>query len=71
MRTMASALLLTVGIALLILGLNASESVGSGISKIFRGTPSDRATMFILIGAAASVTGLVGVFLTFRSRPPR
>jgi hypothetical protein len=58
-----------VGIALLILGLNASHSVGSEVSQTFRGTPSDRATLFIVLGAAATVTGLVGVLLTFRSRP--
>jgi hypothetical protein len=69
MRTMFSALFLAVGIALLILGLNASNSMGSEVSKVFRGTPSDRATLFIVLGAAATVTGLVGVLLTFRSRP--
>lgn len=69
MRTMFSALFLVVGIALLIFGLNASHSVGSEVSQVFRGTPSDRATLFIILGAAATVTGLVGVFLTFRSRP--
>jgi hypothetical protein len=67
---MLSALLLTIGIALLILGVSASESAGSSISNMFRGTPSDRATMYLLFGTAATVTGLVGVFLTFRSRPP-
>jgi hypothetical protein len=67
---MFSALLLTVGIALLILGLTASESVGSDLSRMFRGTPTDRATFLLLGGAAATVAGLVGVFLTFRPRPP-
>jgi hypothetical protein len=66
---MFSALFLTVGVALLILGLNASHSMGSEVSQAFRGTPSDRATLFIVLGAAATVTGLVGVLLTFRSRP--
>ena len=69
MRSMFSALLLTVGIALLILGFNASESVGSSISRVFRGTPSDRATLLLLFGTGASVMGLVGLFLTFRRRP--
>jgi hypothetical protein len=70
MRTLFSVLLLTIGIVLLILGFSASDSVSSGVSRVFRGTPSDRATILLLIGAAASVTGLVGVFLSFRSRPP-
>jgi hypothetical protein len=70
MRAMVSALILTVGIALLILGLSASGSFSSEVSRTFRGTPSDRATLFLVIGGAATVAGLVGVFLTFRSRPP-
>jgi len=69
MRTMFSALFLAVGVALLILGLNASNSVSSEVSQAFRGTPSNRATLFIVLGAAATVTGLVGVFMSFRSRP--
>ena len=69
MRAMFSALLLTVGIVLLILGFSASDSVSSSISRVFRGTPSDRATVLLLAGAAASVTGLAGVFLSFRSHP--
>lgn len=70
MRAMLSALLLTVGVALLILGVSASESIGSSLSNVFRGTPTDRATWFLIVGSAAAVTGLMGLFLTFRSRPP-
>ncbi len=70
MRAMFSALILTVGIVLLILGFSASDSVSSSYSRVFRGTPSDRASVLLLIGAAATVTGLVGTFLSFRSRPP-
>ena len=70
MRAMFSALLLTVGIALVILGLAASGSMSSSISQAVRGTPSDRATWMLVGGAAATVAGLFGVFLTFRPRPP-
>ena len=70
MRIMFSALVLTVGIVLLLLGFSASDSVSSGFSRAFRGTPSDRASGLLLFGAIAAVTGLVGVFLSFRWRPP-
>ncbi|HLY10595.1 MAG TPA: DUF3185 family protein [Planctomycetota bacterium] len=68
---MFSAFMLAVGIALLILGLGASDSLASSFSRMFRGTPTDRATILVLLGTAATVSGLVGFFLTFsRSRPP-
>lgn len=69
MRTLFSVVLLAAGIVLLILGSSASDSVSSSISRFFRGTPSDRATILLLAGAVATVTGLVGVVLGFRSRP--
>ena len=71
MRFMISAALLTVGVILLVLGFNASDSVGSSFSRFFRGTPTDRATILLLCGAGCSVLGLVGVFLGFRNRRPQ
>jgi uncharacterized membrane protein YidH (DUF202 family) len=57
--------LLVIGIILLILGINASQSVSSQVSETFRGTPSDRA---IWLYVASALTGLPGLFLTFFSR---
>lgn len=56
--------LLGVGIALIIWGINAGNSAGSEISKVFSGTPTDK-SMWLLIGGIAATT--VGAVFTFRS----
>ena len=43
--------LLAVGIMLLVMGYNASQSMGSQFKEAFSGSMSDRATMFYLGGA--------------------
>lgn len=68
MKSMLGAALLAVGVILLVLGFGAAGSVGSEISEAVRGTPSDRATWLIVGGAAATLAGLVGLFLG-RHRP--
>jgi uncharacterized membrane protein HdeD (DUF308 family) len=55
--------LIVVGIVLLIYGLNASDSVSSGISRTFTGTPTHK-TLWLLIGGAASA--VAGAVMTFR-----
>lgn len=55
--------LLGVGIALIIFGLNASDSVGSEISRFFAGTPTNK-SMWLLVGSAAATA--VCTFNTFR-----
>ncbi len=63
MNKAIGAALLGVGILLIIFGLNASDSAGSQISRLFTGTPTDK-SMWLLIGGAAAVT--VGAITTFR-----
>lgn len=53
--------LLVVGIILLIMGINASDSVGSELSEAVQGTPSDRSIWLIVAGAAAAIIGAVGL----------
>ncbi len=50
--------LLVVGTVLLFWGVNASESFGSELSRIFRGTPTDRTIWLLAGGAAAGIAGL-------------
>jgi len=45
--------LLAVGIALIVFGLSASESVGSEAKRFFTGTPTDK-SMWLLIGGLAA-----------------
>jgi len=55
--------LLAVGIMLIIYGINSSNSVGSGFSRFFTGSPTDK-TMWLLIGGVAST--VVGGVLSLR-----
>ena len=55
--------LLVVGIVLLIMGVSASESFASDVSRFFTGNPTDRAMWLILGGIAAAVAGLAISFV--------
>ncbi len=58
--------LLAVGIALIIFGINASESFGSELSRFFTGTPTDKSMWLLLAGIASLVVGVI-----FGLRPSR
>lgn len=60
--------LLVAGIIALVFGIQASQSVSSDVSRVFTGSPTDKATWLLVGGAAATAAGL---FLTLkgRSRP--
>ncbi|HVV73459.1 MAG TPA: DUF3185 family protein [Verrucomicrobiae bacterium] len=53
--------LLAVGILLIILGVNASNSVSSSFSRFFTGSPTDKAIWLLIGGVVASVVGLAGL----------
>lgn len=55
--------LLVVGAALMVFGLNASDSFTSGVSRTFTGSPTNKA-LWLLLGGAASA--IVGAVMTFR-----
>jgi len=59
--------LLAGGILLLILGISASNSFSSDVSRFFTGSVTNRALWMLIGGAAAVVVGLVGLM----SRPSR
>jgi len=48
--------LIAVGIVLLILGINAADSVASNVSRFFTGNPTDRA-VWLMIGGVAGIIG--------------
>jgi len=61
MNKIVSIALLVGGIALIVCGANASDSVASGFSRFFTGNPTDK-TMWLMIGGlAASIVGLIGL----------
>lgn len=67
MMKLAGFALLAVAVVLLVWGWDASASLPSDLSRIFRGGPSDRTLWFIVGGAAAGVLGL-GLLYSSRHR---
>jgi hypothetical protein len=59
--------LLIGGIILIIYGVSASNSVGSGFSRMFSGAPTDKTIWLLVGGATAAIIGLVGVLRGSRS----
>jgi hypothetical protein len=53
--------LLAGGIVLIVFGVNASNSLGSDVSRFFTGSPTDKAMWLLVAGAVAAVAGLVGL----------
>ena len=62
--------LLAAGVALLVLGINASHSFADRTSNYFTGHFTDRTTWYIVGGIASGVVGLVLVFLPGRKALP-
>lgn len=58
-----SLLLIVCGLALTIIGFNATESLWSSVTKFFTGSPSDKA-MWLVIGGVALLC--IGVFGSLR-----
>jgi LPXTG-motif cell wall-anchored protein len=67
MSSVVGIALLGVGGVLIIFGMQASASVGSRLSELFTGTPSDRTIWLLLAGVAAAIIG-VGMLFTGRRR---
>jgi uncharacterized protein DUF3185 len=55
--------LLAVGIALIVFGINSSDSVSSDVSRFFTGHPTDKSMWLLLGGIAATI---IGALTTFR-----
>ena len=56
------------GIALTIYGINASNSFGSEVSKVFTGNPTDRAMWLMGVGIAMIVAGAASLFVGMKKR---
>lgn len=61
-----SAALLVIGIVLTLWGISASDSVGSGFSRIFTGAPTDKTVWLLVSGVLAGIVGLFGVLRAAR-----
>jgi hypothetical protein len=62
MTKIPSLILLLVGIALMIAGLAAADSISSDIARFFTGSPSDRSVWLLLGGLASATVGFIGFF---------
>ena len=67
MQSVVGVALLVVGVVLIILGMQASTSVGSRLSELFTGAPSDRTIWLLVVGVVAAIIGL-GLVLVGRRR---
>lgn len=60
MNRILSLALLVGGIVLLIIGLNATNSFGSDVSRLFTGSPKDKSAWMLIGGMVATGAGLIG-----------
>ncbi|CAD6532995.1 hypothetical protein LMG28727_03003 [Paraburkholderia kirstenboschensis] len=56
------------GIVLLYFGGQAFNSVSSDLSRVFTGSPSNKAIMLIVGGVVATLAGITGIALSGRKR---
>jgi len=53
--------LLVGGVVLMILGVQATNSFGSDVSRFFTGSPTNKAIWMLIGGIVAGIIGLIGV----------
>ncbi len=58
MNKIVSLALLVGGVALMIIGINATNSFSSDVSRFFTGSPTDKAVWMLIGGLVASIVGL-------------
>ena len=63
MNKIVSIPLLVGGVVLMVVGINATNSFGSDVSRFFTGSPTDKAIWMLIGGIVATI---VGLGLTFR-----
>jgi len=68
MNKVASVALIAGGLTLIVFGVRATHSFNSDVSRLFTGSPTDKA-MWMLIGGV--ITAVVGLTMTFRSSTRR
>ncbi len=56
-----SVALLIVGVVLVVLGVQATNSFSSDVARFFTGSPTDKAIWMLLAGIVSGIIGLIGV----------
>ena len=60
MNKIVSLALLVGGVVFIIIGINATNSFSSDVSRFFTGSPTDKAVWMLIGGILAAVVGLAG-----------
>ena len=60
MNKVVSLALLIGGVVLIVIGISATNSFSSDVSRFFTGSPTDKAIWMLIGGVIAAVIGLVG-----------
>jgi divalent metal cation (Fe/Co/Zn/Cd) transporter len=58
MNKIASIALLVGGVVLMIIGISATNSFSSDVSRFFTGSPTDKAVWMLIGGIVATIAGL-------------
>jgi uncharacterized membrane protein YidH (DUF202 family) len=61
MNKIVSLALLIGGVVLMIIGINATNSFSSDVSRFFTGSPTNKAVWMLIGGIVAAVIGLMGM----------
>jgi hypothetical protein len=67
MNRTLSLVLLVAGVVLIVVGVTATNSFSSDVSRFFTGSPTDKAIWMLIGGVAAAMVGLAGVLRGARS----
>ncbi len=67
MNKALSLAVLVVGLILIVYGISASDSFGSGVSRFFTGSPTDKTIWLLIGGVVAAVIGGGGLMRGSRS----
>jgi len=61
MNKAISIALLVAGVVLIVFGINSNNSVSSGASRFFTGSPTDKTLWLLIGGIVAAIVGFVGL----------
>jgi uncharacterized membrane protein YidH (DUF202 family) len=61
MNKIVSLALLVGGVVLIVIGINATNSFSSDVSRFFTGSPTDKAIWMLIGGIIAAIIGLMGM----------
>jgi hypothetical protein len=66
MNKIISLALLIGGVVLMVIGINATNSFSSDVSRFFSGSPTDKAIWMLIGGTVAAVIGLVSTLRSWK-----